>query len=483
MIFMRKFELPRVLTLLNLHLRFFLSGLIFWLLVCSAFAQQEPSQEEKSTAPAEESTQVAERIEVQPVSSDEAIDRRLTRIFEATGWFSDVSVQVQEGVAFLDGRADSADHRAWAGELGRKTSDVVAVVNRIQVVEGSPWDFSPALYELQLLWKWTVQRLPRLLVGLLVLFTAGVLAWTVTHGGKRTLGQWMNPLLRDVAARVLGILVMLLGVYLVLQVVGLSRLATTILGGTGLAGLIIGIAFRDILENYLSSILISLRNPFKVGDLVEIAGHTGLVQRVTTRGTVLMNLDGNHVQIPNSMVYKNIIRNYTANPNRRESFEVGIGFENRISVAQEIVRGVLNEHPAVLGEPEALVLVDRLGSATVNLNISFWYDGSAYNGLKVKSSLIRMVKRVLQEQEVSMPDEAREIIFPEGVPVRMLEEVPAKGPAGLPQEPVPPAMSVEEVTTAAEGDLASEEEQLREQGRNSRIPEEGKNLLEENPEK
>ncbi len=194
-----------------------------------------------------------------------------------------------------------------------------------------------------------------------------------------------------------------------------------------------------------------------------------------------MDLDGNHVQIPNATVYKSIIRNYTANPNRRENFEVGIGFENKISLAQKVVREVLTGHPAVLGEPESLVLVDRLGSATVNLKIYFWYDGAAYNGLKVKSSLIRMVKRVFQEQEISMPDEAREVLFPEGVSVRLAQALPAGQEKPFPEESPPPAVGTEAVTSEAEGNLASEDDQLREQGRNSRVPEEGENLLEENP--
>jgi hypothetical protein len=117
----------------------------------------------------------------------------------------------------------------------------------------------------------------------------------------------------------------------------------------------------------------------------------------------------------------------------------------------------------------------------VNLKIYFRYDGSAYNGPKVKSSLIRMVKRVFQEQGISMPDEAREVLFPEGVSVRMSEALPAKRAEELPEETAPPVVGTEAVTTEAEGNLASEDEQLREQGRKSRVPEEGDNLLEENP--
>jgi small-conductance mechanosensitive channel len=355
---------------------------------------------------------------------------------------------------------------------------VVAVVNRIQVAESSPWDMSPAISEVQALWQGTLQRVPRFGLGLLVLLLAWAAAWLAANGARKILERRLKPLLCDVAARILSIFVFLIGFYLVLQVAGLSRLAATVLGGTGLAGLVAGIAFRDILENYLASILISIRNPFRIDDLVEIAGHTGIVQRVTTRGTVLMNLDGNHVQIPNATVYKSIIRNYTANPNRREVFEVGIGFENEISLAQEVAVGVLNGHSAVLKEPEALVLVDRLGAATVNLKIYFWYDGSVYNWLKVKSSLIRLVKRAFEDQGISMPDEAREVLFPEGVPVRMLEAAPAEPPEKLQKGPAAPGAGPEAVTTEAEGNLTSEDEQLRAQARNSRIPEEGADLLE-----
>lgn len=453
-------------------------SLFFVIMACVAVAQQTLPPEPRMSVPAVSSTQVADQIEVQPVSSDRAINHRLTRILDETGWFSDIDVQVREGVVFLDGLTDSTEKRTWAGELAGKTRDVVAVVNRIQV-ESSPWDLTPAVKELQSLWQATLQKVPRIGLSLLVLTLAWLLAWLMATGSRRILERRLKPLLSEVAARMLGIFVFLIGLYLVLQVAGLSRLAATVLGGTGLAGLVAGIAFRDILENYLASILISLRNPFRIEDLVEIAGHTGIVQRVTTRGTVLMNLDGNHVQIPNATVYKSIIRNYSANPNRRETFEVGIGFESRITLAQNLALQILNEHDAVLSDPEALVLVDRLGSATVNLKVYFWYDGSVYNGLKIRSALIRQIKRAFEDKGISMPDEAREVLFPDGVPVRVLETLPAGRQAEAAMEDSKRAAAEEEVSTGAEGHLASEDAQLREQARRSRVPEEGESLLEE----
>ena len=449
------------------------------ILALPATAREDKSGDAATASSASQNNTAAERIRVAPIAKDQDISQRMKKILEATGWFTNIDVRVEEGVVFIDGRTHSKENRLWAGALAGKITDVVAVVNRIKVVEPSPWNMSPAINEISLLWESLVQGLPRFGLGLVALAVVIMLAKLTVFACRKILQERLNPLLTDVAARVISILVFLLGFYLALQVAGLSWLSATVLGGTGIAGLVAGIAFRDLLENYLASILISIRNPFRIGELVEISGNSGVVERVTTRGTVLMNPDGNHVQIPNAIVYKSIIRNFTANPNRREMFEVGIGFESKITHAQEVAMHILNQHPAVLADPEPLVLVDRLGSATVNLVIHFWYDGSTYNGLKVKSSLIRMVKQAFEEESISMPDEAREILFPNGVSVRITES------SGAESEGHPPAKSdhsfaqKEQISTTAEGSLESEELQLRDQARMSRTPEQGESLLQD----
>jgi small-conductance mechanosensitive channel len=117
-----------------------------------------------------------------------------------------------------------------------------------------------------------------------------------------------------------------------------------------------------------------MQQPFQTGDLIEVAGYMGFVQQVTTRGTVLMDFEGNHVQIPNATIYKDVIRNYTANPKRRSDFTVSIGYDDPIPVAQDVAMRVLTNHPAILRAPEPLV--ESLGAATVNLRILFWVDGN-----------------------------------------------------------------------------------------------------------
>lgn len=434
----------------------------------------------QNTAEAQEvESNIEAPVEVKPISSDLDIDRRLTSIMESTDWFDTIQIEVSDGVVFLDGRTTSDEHRIWAGELANRTRDVVAVVNRIEVDEGPAWNLSPAIDVLRNLIQRAVRALPLIGISLIILLISFGAAKAVAVAVRQLLFDRLKPLIIDVISRLLALLTFLFGLYVVLHVAGLTRLATTIIGGTGIAALVAGIAFRDILENFLASMLISLRNPFRLGDVVDIGGHIGVVQRVTSRGTVLMDLNGNHIQIPNATVYMSIIQNYTANPNRRDFFEVGIGYDSEIIEAQNIAISVLQKHPEVLSDPETLVLADRLGAATVNLKVYYWYNGLTSNGPKIRSSLIRLIKLAFQKHGISMPDEAREIVFPEGIPVQLtkegMPEYPKPGKTSIPTDETKAASSV--IYTKAEGEIQSETEQIRKQAKNARNPEESPDLL------
>lgn len=421
------------------------------------------------------------QVDVQPIARDDEIQTRLEDILLATGWFMTPDVRVQDGVVFLSGETQTQEFKTWAGDLARNTQDVAAVVNQITVIEPSLLDFQPIWTSLRDQTQSLLRSIPIIGFSLVVLLIASYIARLATRFSRDYLQQRdLNVLLRNVIARTVGLLVILVGLYLVFQIAGWTNIALTILGGTGLLGLILGIAFRDITENFLASIFLSVQNPFNVGDLVEIDGIQGFVQRMTTRTTILMTLAGNHVQIPNATVYKSIIHNYTSNPNLRIDFIVGIGYEDSITLAQETIRTVLENHPAILDDPEELVLVDELGSATVNLHIYFWIDGSEHSALKMKSSVIRLVKRAIEDAGISMPDEAREMIFPKGVPVEMLTTEGETAPGVFTDKPAPPA-ETEAVSTRAEGDLRSEASEIQQQAEHSRTPEEGENLLSADP--
>ncbi|MCB9854481.1 MAG: mechanosensitive ion channel [Phycisphaerales bacterium] len=422
-----------------------------------------------------------EKVAVEPVAEDDAIDARLTEILKATEWFESPEVTVDKGIVFLSGATALQQHKDWAGRLAGRTQDVVGVVNRISVREPPIWDLRPARLELVSIAKEFTRALPLFFLGCVLLIVTWIAAKYASRLSRSAFRRRIkSELLNNVVGYVVALPVFLLGTYLVLRITGLTRLAATVIGGTGLLGLIIGIAFRDIAENFLASILISMRRPFNMGDLIEVAAQKGFVQHVSTRGTLLMTLDGNHVKIPNSTIYKETIVNFTANPNVRMAMIVGIGFDSSIALAQEIALKVLSDHDAVLADPEPLVLVEELGAATVNLRLYFWVDGHKHSAVKVKSAVIRLVKRAFDRRGISMPDEAREVVFPDGIDVRVAHsrkpaasETPGENSADESQG----AAAVEPEASAAEGNLDSEADEIRKQAEQSRLPADGENLI------
>ncbi len=146
---------------------------------------------------------------------------------------------------------------------------------------------------------------------------------------------------------------------------------------------------------------------------------------------------------------------------------------------------MLTDHPAVLSEPEPAVLAENLGPATVTLRIYFWINGREHSGAKVRSSVIRLVKRSFQKGGISMPDEAREVVFPQGIPITMLDGKPSATHAAqidnrLPHESQ--SAELEIVSTKAEGGLQSEAAVLDEQARQAQPLRESENLLPKAPE-
>ena len=432
--------------------------------------QTETTEQEESTAP--------ERVVVAPVAEDSQIKERLVRILTATEWFENPDVIVNDGVVFLSGSTTTADHKRWAGDLARNTQDVTAVVNRIEVLDPDIWDYQPAYTGVQELWRNIMSAIPFMIFSIVVLVIFWGISLLVAKGARAYFtNRQMNDLLQDIAARGVAIAVFLIGIYIVFHVADLTNIALTILGGTGLLGIVLGIAFRDITENFLASIFLSVQNPFHAGDLVEINENKGIVQRLTIRATLLMTLDGNHLQIPNSTVYKSNILNFTSNPNQQISFIIGIGYESSVTSAQDIASHLFKEHPAVLREPEPWILVDNLDSSTIKLKFYFWVDGSKHNVLKVKSSILRQIKTAYLSEGISIPADVNTIVNLDGITVQHNKEITSKEN----KESVAATVADDsKLITKAEGKLESNDEEILEQARMSRSPEEGVNLLKPN---
>ena len=428
-----------------------------------ASAQDAPSAE--TTSPGD--------VAIAPGARDDEIANRIARILDATGWYDGTQVAVDDGIVFLDGATDSDEHRIWARDLASKTEDVVAVVNRISVDQEADWTFAPAVSAMREVSTRLLTALPLLVLAMIVLPLTWWLSSIVARALRRVfLGRVSSPFLGSVVARLLALPVFLVGLYIVLQVAGLTQLAVSVVGGAGVIGIVFGFAFRDIAENFLASLLLSIRQPFRAGDIIQVEGMHGSVQSMNTRSTVLISPEGNHIQIPNATVFKSVITNFTVSPEGRDDFTVGIGYDASITRAQELIGDVLARHEAVLAEPAPMILVDGLGSSTVTLHAYYWLNVREYSLLKVKSSVLRLTKKTLMDAGISMPDDAREIIFPQGVP--LLDQ--RRGDDVAPEIAAPRESGAE--STEAEGDLANDQDEIAERAGKAASPEDRTDLLE-----
>lgn len=420
-------------------------------------------------------------VAIDRTARDSDIEERLAGILEATGWYTGIGVRADEGIVFLEGVAATDRQKTWARDLASKTEQVVAVVNNIRVDTRWNWSIKPATDALAALARDMVAALPLVVLALILIPVFWLLARWVRRGVRWGLGRRVQPpMLVQLIGNVVALPVMLVGIYIVLQIAGLTSLALSVLGGAGVIGIVVGFAFRDIAENFLAGILLSIRQPFQRGDMILVAGHQGMVRNMNSRSTILVSLEGNHIVIPNAAVFKSVIVNFSSAPHRRETLQVGIGYDDSVASAQTIISRVLADHPAVQADPAPMVLVDSLGAATVNLRVYFWFDGHVHSPQKVKSALYRLLKRALIAEGISMPDEAREVVFPQGVPI-VTSELPSVPQTAGPEraiEPAPPlAVEPDAMATAAEGGLTSEEGEAEAQAAEGIPPEGARDIL------
>ncbi|MBL8321113.1 MAG: mechanosensitive ion channel family protein, partial [Acinetobacter sp.] len=182
-----------------------------------------------------------------------------------------------------------------------------------------------------------------------------------------------------------------------------------LMSALGIGSVAIGFAFKDIFQNLLSGILILLSEPFKIGDDIIVSGMEGTVEDIQIRATFLRSPDGRRIVIPNATVYTSAVTVNTAYPRRRCEFAVGIGYEDDVQKAKEIVMGILDRDPAILSQPGFSVNVSALADFSVNLTVRWWINTSETT---ISGSISAIQERVIQafnENGVSIPYPVQEV--------------------------------------------------------------------------
>ncbi|MBM9593393.1 mechanosensitive ion channel [Rhodobacteraceae bacterium MCCB 386] len=372
-------------------------------------------------------------IAIEDVRPDAAIAARLRQILQALDR-DGIAAEVEAGVVTLTGEVADPSISEEVGAIAARLEGVVAVRNDLIETSALAEQLDPAVGRFQTRVAQVIARLPLLLLAGAIFAAVVALGWLAARARL-----WdrlaPNAFIAGIYRQAVRIVFALAGLVMALDLAGATALLGTILGAAGIVGLAIGFAVRDTVENFVASVMLSLRQPFRPNDLVEIEGDSGRVIRLTSRATILLSLDGNHIRIPNATVFKSRLVNYTRNPERRFVFDIGIDPEADLEGTRLLVQRALGEMPFVLARPEALVWIENLNESGAILRVTGWIDQEATGFATARSDAIRLVKAAIEAAGVSIPDTTYRIRL-EGVGAPM--EAPAPAPRQRPAIEAPP---------------------------------------------
>ena len=372
----------------------------------------------QATAPAAGTT-LATAVDAQ----DRLLAKRLEARLASQPTLADVEASVVNRVAMLHGEAVTKESIEMAGAIAQQTQGIERVENRVQL--------STHLADrLQVAMEAVTEKLVRLVAAtpLLVVALAIVLlaSWVGRMLSRRM--RWMsrvhreNPYMEGLLRRVVQWVVTLVGVLVALDLLGASSLVGAVLGSAGVIGLVLGFAFKDIAENYIAGILLSLRRPFSPGDHVLVDRvHEGKVVALTSRTTLLMTLDGNQIALPNALVFRSVVVNYSENPKRRFDFAVPIDQRASVGTAQRAGLDALRRIDGVLEDPQPSSLITEFLPDRLTLQFLGWVDQRTHSVPRVRSEGMRSVKSALEKAGVHragtiappQPEPAAERVAPE----------------------------------------------------------------------
>ena len=194
-------------------------------------------------------------------------------------------------------------------------------------------------------------------------------------------------------------LVLIVTVLAVLSQFGIET--TSLIAVVGAAGLAIGLALQGTLSNVAAGVMLLIFRPFKVGDFIEAAGQAGTIKELNLFVTEMATGDNIKIIVPNSKIWGDSIRNFSANPTRRVDLVMGISYDDDIDKAMDVMRQVITEDERVHKDPEPFIVVSELADSSVNFIIRVWVDSGNY--WPVKFSLTKAMKMRFDAEGINIP--------------------------------------------------------------------------------
>ncbi len=235
---------------------------------------------------------------------------------------------------------------------------------------------------------------------IVILLVGRILSKWIVNFVRKGLGKSrLDSMLVNFVTAILGWILILLVLVAALDRLGVDT--TSFIALLGAAGLAIGLALKDSLQNFASGVMLILFRPFTTGDLVEAAGVEGVVEEIRIFSTKMRTPDNREVTVPNGDIFSGVIINNNARETRRIDLVIGIGYDDNLETAKNTLTRVIEAEERVLSDPKPMVAVGELGASSVDILVRPWVKTADY--LETKCALTEKFKLALDEAGVSLP--------------------------------------------------------------------------------
>jgi small conductance mechanosensitive channel len=240
----------------------------------------------------------------------------------------------------------------------------------------------------------------KLLAAIVIFYVGRWVARIVQNTLERILRKRaVDDVLVDFLGTIAFALVLVITVVAALDTLGIP--ATSLVAVVGAAGLAVGLALKDSLSNFAAGVMLVIFRPFTKGDFVDAGGVAGKVDEVFLVSTRLLTPDNKLITIPNGVVWNNTITNFSAMDTRRVDMVVGVGYDDDLKVAAEVLNRILAEHELVLEDPAPVVTISELGASSVDFAVRPWVKADDYWG--VRADVLEKAKVQLEAAGCSIP--------------------------------------------------------------------------------
>ena len=235
----------------------------------------------------------------------------------------------------------------------------------------------------------------------IIIFIVGrlVVRLVVSVARKLLVRAELDDILINFLSSIMSTILLLIVVIASLDQLGVNT--TSLIALIGAAGLAIGLALQGSLQNFASGVMLVVFRPFNAGDFIDAGGTMGVVENIGIFSTTLRTGDNKEVIMPNGAIYGGAITNFSAKPTRRIDMVFGIGYNDDLRKARDIMQGIIDADERILKEPETLIAVAELADSSVNFNVRPWVNRENY--WPVLYDLTEKIKLAFDENGISIP--------------------------------------------------------------------------------